>query len=327
MRRRRLAAELQRLRTASHRTLEEVADYLECSPAKISRIENGQVTVRIQDARDLLDLYDVDGERREILLQMVRQARSKGWWSPYADLLEEGTQTLLSLEDEASVILIYETNLVTALLQTRDYAWEMLSAWNDVGLDLIQRKVELRMERQHVLERTEAPRLEVVLDESSLRRLVGSSEVMCEQYRRLMTVADQPRVTLRVLPFGAGSHQAMGFPFHIFEFAGDDPHIVFVELLSGSQYFESAEEVGRYRAAFNQVSDRSLDRAESRRFIESLAASAAAGRRKILLTFCRSAGSALRRGGNIRSWVPDDHGHGSCTRRRRWPSHRSCSAR
>jgi transcriptional regulator with XRE-family HTH domain len=274
MRRRRLAAELQRLRAASHRTLEEVADYLECSPAKISRIENGQVTVRIQDARELLDLYGVDGERRETLLQMVRQARSKGWWSPYTDLLDEGAQTLLSLEDEASAILSYETNLVTALLQTRSYAWEMLSAWNDVRLDLVQRKVELKMARQHVLGRPEAPQLDVVLDESALRRVVGTPEVMAEQYRRLAATADHGNVRIRVLPFDAGSHQAMGFPFQIFEFAGDDPHIVFVELLSGSQCFESAEEVGRYRAAFNQVSDRALDPVQSRRFIECLAASA-----------------------------------------------------
>lgn len=274
MRRRRLAAELQRLRSASHRTLEEVADHLECSQAKISRIENGQVAVRIQDARDLLDLYGVTGERREALLQMVRQARSKGWWSPYADLLDEGAQTLLSLEDEASAILIYETNLVTALLQTRSYAWEMLSAWHDVRLDLVQRRVELKMARQHILGRPDAPRLDVVLDESSLRRMVGTPEVMSEQYLRLVAAADNASITLRVLPFDAGSHQAMGFPFQIFEFAGDDPHIVFVELLSGSQCFESAEEIGRYRAAFTQVSDRALDPAGSRRFIEYLAASA-----------------------------------------------------
>lgn len=271
MRRRRLAAELQRLRTSSHRTLEEVAGYLECSQAKISRIENGQVTVRIQDARDLLDLYGVDGERRETLLQMVRQARSKGWWSPYSDLLDEGSQTLLSLEDEASVILSYETNLVTALLQTRGYAWEILSAWNDVPLDLVQRKLELRMARQHILGRPDPPLLDVILDESALRRAVGTPEVMSEQYLRLVAAAGQPNVTLRVLPFDAGSHQAMGFPFQIFEFAGDDPHIVFVELLNGSEIFESAEETGRYRAAFNQVTDRALDPAESRRFIKRLA--------------------------------------------------------
>jgi transcriptional regulator with XRE-family HTH domain len=270
MRRRRLAAELHRLRAASHLTLEEVADHLECSPAKVSRIENGQVAVRIQDARELLDLYDVGEQRREPLLQMVRQARGKGWWSEYADLLDEGGQTLLSLEDEASTILIYETNLIAALLQTRRYAWELLSSRTDLPLDLVQRAVDLRMARQQILDRPNAPRLNVVLDEASLRRAVSSRDVMYEQYDLLVDTAARPDISLRVLLFGAGAHQAMGFPFQIFEFADDDPHLVSVELLSRREIFESAEEVGRYRAAFNQVCERALSPEESRNFVVNL---------------------------------------------------------
>lgn len=270
MRRRRLAAGLHRLRAASGLTLEEVADHLECSPAKVSRIENGQVAVRIQDARELLDLYDVDEDQREPLLQMVRQARGKGWWSNYADLLDEGGQTLLSLEDEASAILVYETNLIAALLQTRRYAWELTSSRTDSRLDLVQRMVELRMARQQILDRPNAPRLNVVLDEASLRRAVSSRDVMREQYELLRDMADRPNISLRVLPFGAGAHQAMGFPFQIFEFVDDDPHLVCVELLSRREILENAEEVGRYRAAFNQVYERALPPEESRNFLVNL---------------------------------------------------------
>jgi transcriptional regulator with XRE-family HTH domain len=270
MRRRRLAAELHRLRAASHLTLEDVADHLECSPAKVSRIENGQVAVRIQDARELLDLYEVDEEQREPLLAMVRQARGKGWWSDYSDLLDEGGQTLLSLEDEASAILVYETNLITPLLQTRRYAWELLSARTDSRLDLVQRTVDLRMARQQILDRPSAPELSVVLDEASLRRAVSSRDVMREQYELLAAVADRPNISLRVLLFGAGAHQAMGFPFQIFEFVDDDPHLVSVELLSRREVLESAEEVGRYRAAFKQVYERALVPEESQNFLMNL---------------------------------------------------------
>jgi transcriptional regulator with XRE-family HTH domain len=270
MRRRRLAAELHRLRVAARLTLEEVADHLECSPAKISRIENGQVAVRIQDARELLELYDVNDEQRDPLLQMVRQARGKGWWSNYADLLDESGQTLLSLEDEASAVLIYETNLIAALLQTRRYAWELISSRTDLPLDLVQRRVELRMARQQILDRPNAPRLNVVLDEASLRRAVSSRDVMREQYELLADTAARPNISLRVLLFGAGAHQAMGFPFQIFEFVDDDPQLVSVELLSRREIFESAEEVGRYRAAFNQVYERALSPDESRNFVMNL---------------------------------------------------------
>ncbi len=271
MRRRRLAAELHRLRVASQLTLEEVAGHLECSPAKVSRIENGQVAIRIQDARDLLDLYDVNEDRRAELLQMVRQARGKGWWSSFTDLLDESAQVLLSLEDEASAILIYETNVVTPLLQTRRYAWELLASRQDAQLDLVQRKTELRMARQLVLDRPGAPLLTVVLDEASLRRVVGSAQVMREQCDHLMAAGGKPGISLRVLPFSAGAHQAMGFPFQIFEFASDEPHLVHVELLSSGQVMESAEDVGRYRAAFSQVHDHALSSEESHDFLGDLA--------------------------------------------------------
>jgi len=271
MRRRRLAAEFHRLRADSGRTLEEVATHLECSIAKVSRIENGQVAIRIQDARDLLELYEVSEERRSELLGMVRQARGKGWWSSYADLLDESTQTLLSLEDEASSILIYETTLVAALLQTRRYAWELLATRPDARLDLVQREVDLRMARQQILSRPEPPSLTVVLDEASLRRPVGSREVMREQCEQLIMAGEWPGVSVRVLPFSAGAHQAMGFPIQIFEFAGDEPNLVYVELLSGGQVLEIAEEVGRYSAAFSQVRERAQPRDESRDFLKELA--------------------------------------------------------
>jgi transcriptional regulator with XRE-family HTH domain len=271
MRRRRLASELHRLRAASHLTLEEVAGHLECSPAKVSRIENGQVAVRIQDARELLDLYDVDDEQRTTLLQMVRLARGKGWWVSYADLLDESAQTRLSLEDEASTILVYETNLITPLLQTRRYAWEVLSSRADLKLDIVQRRVDLQMARQQILDRPNAPRLNVVLDEASLRRAISVPGIMREQYERLAFASGQAGISLRVLPFDAGANQAMGFPFQIFEFIDDDPHLVYVELLNRGEIFESAEEVGRYQAAFNQVRECSLSEEESRNLLDTLA--------------------------------------------------------
>jgi transcriptional regulator with XRE-family HTH domain len=271
MQRRRLAAELHRLRVGSGRTLEEVAEYLECSVAKVSRMENNQVTVRIQDARELLDLYKVPGERREQMLQMVREARSKGWWSGYADILEEGTETLLSLEDEAAAIRVYENSLVADYFQTADYARNFLMSWTDADLQTVRRRVELCLARQQILERPDPPKMTVILDEAVLRRPVGGHEVMREQLRSLIADADRPAVTVLVLPFAAGPHQAMGFPFRTFEFGGEDPKVVYSETLDRSEIIEAAEQVGRYSAAFEQVEARSLGPERSRRFIENVA--------------------------------------------------------
>lgn len=271
MKRRRLAAQLHRLRAASALTLEAVAEHLECSPAKISRIENGQVAVRIQDARELLDLYGVKGEDRESILRLVRQARRKGWWTAYADSLQEGTETLLSLEDEAAAISIYETNLVTGLLQTEAYAYEVMASWQDTSLEQVQRRVQLRMKRQEILEREEGPVLAVVLDEASLRRHIGAKNIMHEQYLHLLERSEHcDRLTLLILPFEAGAHSAMGFPFQKFTFSAGDPSIVYVELLNKNEFFEDIGQVARYSSAFAELLEAALDPEESRRLLQEM---------------------------------------------------------
>jgi hypothetical protein len=91
-----------------------------------------------------------------------------------------------------------------------------------------------------------------------------------EQYERLIDASVQPHISLRVLPFYAGAHQAMGFPFHLFRFIDGDPELVYVELLNGGQVLETAEEVGRYHAAFDQVYERALSPADSQNFLSKL---------------------------------------------------------
>jgi transcriptional regulator with XRE-family HTH domain len=272
MQRRRLATQLQRLRHACGLTLEEVAHHLECSPAKVSRIENGQVAVRIQDARDLLDLYGVQGEDREAILRTVRQARSKGWWVRYADIIEEGTETLLSLEEEATEILIYETNQISVLLQCREYAKERSNSWTDLSADLRDLKADLSMDRRRALNDDSLPKLNVILDEATLRRAVGGPDVMREQYKHLLSQMDRPGTSVQVLPFSAGSHMAMGLPFCIFNFTGDDPSIAYVEMLHRGEFLQNNAQVHRYEVAFKQAHAQARSPEKSREFIEKLLA-------------------------------------------------------
>lgn len=269
MQRRRLAAELQRLRGISGKTLEEVADYLECSPAKISRIENNLVAVRIQDARELLDLYEVVGERREALLNMVREARRKGWWSSFAGILDESTENLLSLEEDAVRICVYDNSAVSPLLQTPDYTRAFLRSWTDLEADIVERRTELFQQRQQILADPDGPRLNIVLDEAALRRPVGDPDVMRGQFDRLVSESDREHLELRVMPFTEGPYQAMGFPFQIFEFIGD-PRVVYSELFTGGRMIEKAEEVGPYLSAFDQVWARASEPTQTRDFLKTL---------------------------------------------------------
>jgi len=272
VRSRRLATALRGLRAASDRTIEEVAMHMECSAAKISRIENGLVTIRIQDARDLLDLYGVHGADRESLLDLVRQAKSRGWWHPYLDLMADGFDRVIGFEAEATVIRMLEARLVPGLLQTRDYATALMSSRRDVPAAKVERLVRLRMERQTVLHRADPPRFHLVLDEAALRRRVGAPALMRRQYARLLDEADTAAVTVQVLPLTAKPHQAPGYSFTIFGF-GDpaDPDLVFEERLEGTSFEESVETVGRYRVAFDHAASCALDPGSSLEFLAEIA--------------------------------------------------------
>jgi transcriptional regulator with XRE-family HTH domain len=269
---RRLASALRRLRLASGRTVEEVALHLECSAAKISRIENNLVTVRIQDARDLLDLYGVQDDERERLLSLVRDARKRAWWFPYADLLAEGFDKFIVFEEEAADIWMLEARLVPGLFQTEQYAAALMGSRRDVRPETVERLVRLRIDRQKVLTRRDPPAMHVLLDEAALRRRVGPSDVMAGQYKRLVSEAGAQNISLRILPLDAEPHQAPGFSFTVFGFADPaDPRIVFEEVLEGTVFHESAEKAGRFMAAFEQARGCAWDEAASVRFLTQLA--------------------------------------------------------
>src|SRR5271156_5305689 len=151
VRRRRLALELRRLRETAKLTCEDVAEHLECSASKISRVETGRVSVSPRDVRDMLEIYGVPEAQRDGLVQLARESRQKGWWHAYGDSVQPHFATYLGLESAASEIRIYEVNLIPGLLQTEGYARAVISAGmvNSSRAE-IERRVALRMERQRL---------------------------------------------------------------------------------------------------------------------------------------------------------------------------------
>src|SRR5262249_24376824 len=159
-----------------------------CSPGKISRIETGVVGVRIQDARELLDLYGVSGIRREELLELVRQSRGRAWWHEYSDIVPRNSAIRFGLEHTATRLSEHSISLVPGLLQTEEYARAIIGAAKDVDSATIDRRVELRLRRQEVLNRVDPPILHVILDEGVLLRPIGGNEIMADQLRYLREI-------------------------------------------------------------------------------------------------------------------------------------------
>ena len=273
VRRRRLALELRRLREAARLTCEEVAEHLECSASKISRVETGRVSVSPRDVRDMLEIYGVSGQERDSLVQLARDSRQKGWWHAYSDTINPQFATYVGLESAASEIRVYEVSLIPSLLQTEDYARAIITSgiMNGTGEEM-ERSVALRMARQPALTRDdEPPLLWAVLDEAALRRRVGGRELMRAQLEHVLELSGLKNVAMQVIPFGAGAHPAMGRPFVILVFPERiDPDVVYLEDLTSAFYLEDVEEVDRYNVFFNHLRATALSFDESAALVTSV---------------------------------------------------------
>nr|MDT0663687.1 helix-turn-helix transcriptional regulator [Micromonospora sp. DSM 115978] len=256
VRRRRLGAELRRLRENAGVSVDQVCDLLRCSVSKVSRMENGRVPVRTRDVADLLKLYGVtDDERRDALLALARESRRHGWWHTYHDVVPAWFEIYIGLEEDASSISVYESQLVHGLLQTAEYARHIIRAADPgPGEEEIERKVSLRLDRQARLVSDNPPRLWVVLDEAVLRRTVGGPEVMGRQLEFLLKRSELPNVTIQVLPFAAGAHAGLGSTFAILGFPDSGDHdVVYIEEAAGSLYLERPSEIRRYRSTLDHL--------------------------------------------------------------------------
>ncbi|MCA1676456.1 MAG: helix-turn-helix transcriptional regulator [Actinobacteria bacterium] len=258
--RRRLGAALRRLREGTGMSLDTVADDLGWSSSKVSRIELAKIAVTPADVRALLGALEVISDEVETLVSLASENRQPGWWRQYAEVLPAWFEGYLSLESEAARLLVYESEVVPGLLQTEDYAAEILRHSPYTPLpDEAARAAELRRARQVRLSGDDPVHLDAVINEGALRRVVGGAEVMVEQLRHLIDRAALPHVVVRVLPFTAGAHPGVDGSFTVLEFSDPgDPRIVYLDRMTDSDYLDGLRDVAAYRHAHEQLRSAAL---------------------------------------------------------------------
>lgn len=254
--RRLLGAQLRRLRESKGISRESAGYTIRASGSKISRLELGRVGFKERDVADLLTLYGVTDEQdRAALLSLAREANTPGWWHRYSDILPSWFETYVGLEEAAELIRTYEVQFIPGLLQTADYARAVMAVGHSGAPEAeIERRVNLRMTRQKLLTRANAPRLWAVIDEAALRRPIGGRDVMRAQIEKLIESTRQANVTIQVLPFAVGGHAAEGGAFTILRFPEPDlPDAVYVEQLTSALYLDKREDVDRYMEAMERL--------------------------------------------------------------------------
>ena len=273
VRRRRLAAELRRLRGG--RTGTVVSKALGWSPAKISRYELGRTSFPLDEVEKLLGFYGVTEPRRSQLLTLAQDANQRGWWEEYADALAPEYMEFIGLEAEAVSAAHWQVELVPGLLQTKEYTRHVMSGYEGAvptPPGILDRRVQVRMIRQQALTVREPPlELSAVLDESVLLRSFGGRTVMYKQLMRMAEMAELPNVDLRVLPLQSDA-SLIADSFVIFGFSplnettklGD---VVSTESLKTELYVEGETDTYIYRQFFRAVAAASLSPEASRHLI------------------------------------------------------------
>jgi transcriptional regulator with XRE-family HTH domain len=278
--RRQLGRYLRDLRGSQRITVKTAAEKLEWSETKVWRIETGQTSLRSHDVELMCRIYAAPPDLTEALMGLAKETKAKGWWHAYGDVIPEGFDVYIGLEEAASQLSAYQNELVPGLLQTEQYARAVIKADNPgVDDEEIDRRVHVRIARQALVRRqTAPPELTVVLNEAILRRPVGGSQVMAAQLDSLADSAGLPNVALRVVPFRAGLHHGvMSGPFVILRFPrnGDghdsEPATVYVDGFTGALYLDKPREVERYATAFESIWSAALDEPASRGLINQAA--------------------------------------------------------
>ncbi|WP_282689917.1 MULTISPECIES: helix-turn-helix transcriptional regulator [unclassified Streptomyces] len=193
----RMVAEMARtLRVQRGWTQEQQGKEIGYSAAAISAMETCA-----QPASDamLVELQRVHGKGTRIFetaRQYMRMERLPEQFKDYA-LLEEAA---LSLQ-------LFAANVVHGLFQTEAYARALIGGGHPpLSEARVEELVQLRMARKALFDRDPLPMIEIIIDESVLRRVIGNEEIMREQLLYLVECAQRRNVTLLVLSLDAGKY-------------------------------------------------------------------------------------------------------------------------
>ncbi|MEK8174806.1 helix-turn-helix transcriptional regulator [Streptomyces sp. M19] len=266
-----LGKRLGALRDKARVTREAAAEVLDVTPLTIRRMENSEVSFKIPYIRLLLETYGVPEQEAAEFIELVKTANEPGWWHRFRDALPSWFSAYISLEDEAILIRTYEPHYVPGLLQTEDYARAVLRVGTHGGAEELERRVALRIKRQRLLTKTEAPAVWILMEEAVLRRPVGGAEVMRAQLDRLIEATAMPNVTLQVMPLAVGPHLGAFGPFHLFRFEVPElPDVVYTENLTSAVYMDQRADITTYLEALDVLSAQAFSVEETKAFLSAL---------------------------------------------------------
>lgn len=271
IRSRELGDELRHAMEVAHLSGKLAARRLGWSETKVSRLLTGrQSPIRESDVASLLTLCDVRGEDKERLLDLAREANQHNWLQHNISSLPEQLRTLISHENQASLIYQFDMSRIPGLLQTPEYARALIERTAAVLPDKVESLVSARISRQSLFSRDRHPDFMYFIHEVALRVPVGGPAVMSGQLHQLLRLGVRRYINIRLVPLEYGVFPAIDSSCRLVEFDEMKP-VVYVEQHTAGSFFEDAETVVTYRKIFDALADCSLSEGDSMDAIARLA--------------------------------------------------------
>ncbi|MEC3979458.1 helix-turn-helix domain-containing protein [Amycolatopsis sp. H20-H5] len=266
VRQRRVSADLRSWRLARGMSCKDVAEALDCSETKISRMETGERGLYADDVAAVLGFLRVPAVHRHELLGLLRAGEEKNWHEIHGKL-PTNWKELIRFEKEAVAIRNYEPMLIPGLAQIPEYSRAIMRGANPKLSEMdVESLVTVRMTRQVILGRRTAPNVHLMLDESVLRRPVCDPRIMEDQLRRLLAVGKRSNVVVQIVPFTAAANPGLEGPFVILDFAAEPP-VAYMDSRGTSSFLEEEAHIDRVRVAWLGIRAIALSPDESARLI------------------------------------------------------------
>jgi transcriptional regulator with XRE-family HTH domain len=259
-RRRWLGLEVRRRREALNLKQREAADELEWSLSKLIRIETGAHGVSVSDLKSMIEVYKIsDQDQIDALMAAARASRGQAWWSRYREAVSPPFARYLGHEASAEGFRIFHPFLVPGLLQTEEYATELLKVIPDRNAARLL--VDLKMERQERLFSQPGLSFTFIMGEEALYRRIGGRPVMQRQLVQLASAADRGNTDVRIVPFDVGAYPGLIGPLILLRLAESGEDVSYVESVGGDQLIrDDPETISRQTEYFETMVDISLSK-------------------------------------------------------------------
>lgn len=269
VRRRRLGAELIRLREDHGYSSDKLAKAIGVTRQRVSRLENGHVRPDLDEVMRILDLLGVGEKRWNQIMTIAREAQERGWWEKFADEMGPRQALYANLEAGARAISEYQMTLLPGLLQIPTFTEIRTRADQAAYPEPFNpaRALEARAARQRVLQRPGGPTYEVIIDELAVRRLAAPPDIVRAQLDHLVEIGrDRQKITIRVLPLTAtiAGHAVPRSPFFTYRYPDPaDPVVVAVDTITSDLVLTDPTDTNRYLDLYRRLQDAALAPSDS----------------------------------------------------------------